>query len=338
MKNRKALLSALFVLVLGFGLILPCSVEGASATGRLSDDRSIVSAVSSAGFASAIAVDAPSVAGQGRALPMVAAGYYHTVGLKADGTVVAIGENRFGQCDVGSWTDIVRVAAGSQHTVGLKADGRVVATGDNAGGKCNVGDWASIIRIAAGNQHTVGLKGDGTVVAVGDNTSGQCDVEGWSGIVQVAAGYDHTVGIKADGTVVAAGPEVELAKWNLGVVEYTLIISSTHGGSVIAPGDGMFTYNAGVMVRLIAKPESGCRRVRWIGDMDTIANVNAGTTVITMEGDYQIAANFPINWPLIGGITAAEVVIVWLAVFLVRRRRAARTRRQGRRKSAKRRR
>jgi hypothetical protein len=72
--------------------------------------------------------------------------------------------------------------------------------------------------------------------------------------------------------------------------------------------------------------------------MDTIANVNAGTTVITMEGDYQIAANFPINWPLIGGITAAEVVIVWLAVFLVRRRRAARTRRQGRRKSAKRRR
>ena len=63
---------------------------------------------------------------------MVAAGFYHTVGLKADGTVVAVGENYLGQCNVGNWTDIVQVAAGSYHTVGLKADGTVVAVGSNS--------------------------------------------------------------------------------------------------------------------------------------------------------------------------------------------------------------
>ena len=60
---------------------------------------------------------------------MVAAGFWHTVGLKADSTVVAVGENEFGQCDVGNWTDITRVAAGYVHTVGLKTDGTVAATG-----------------------------------------------------------------------------------------------------------------------------------------------------------------------------------------------------------------
>jgi alpha-tubulin suppressor-like RCC1 family protein len=32
---------------------------------------------------------------------MVAAGYIHTVGLKDNGTVVAVGANQFGQCGVG---------------------------------------------------------------------------------------------------------------------------------------------------------------------------------------------------------------------------------------------
>ena len=36
----------------------------------------------------------------------VSAGYYHTVGLKADGTVVAVGNNQFSQCDVSEWTNI----------------------------------------------------------------------------------------------------------------------------------------------------------------------------------------------------------------------------------------
>ena len=100
---------------------------------------------------------------------MVAAGDFHTVGLKSDGTVVAVGRNDDGQCDVGSWTDIIQVAAGDYHTVGLKSDGTVVAVGWNDDGQCDVGNWTDIIQVAAGDCHTVGLKSDGTVVAVGDN-------------------------------------------------------------------------------------------------------------------------------------------------------------------------
>jgi alpha-tubulin suppressor-like RCC1 family protein len=107
------------------------------------------------------------------------------------------------------------VAAGESHTVGLKDDGTVLAVGYNAFGECDVGSWMDTIQIAAGYFHTAGLKSDGTVVAVGDNRYGQCDVGGWTDVIQVAAGNSHTVGLKSDGTVVTAGGEIELAEWDL---------------------------------------------------------------------------------------------------------------------------
>ena len=129
----------------------------------------------------------------------------NTVGLKCDGTVVAVGHNDFGQCDVGHWTGITQVASGGGQTVGLKFDGTVVAVGNNGHGQCNVGGWRGIMQVAAGMEYTVGLRSDGSVVAVGDNYKGQCDVGGWTDIKQVAAGVWHTVGCKANGTVVAVG-------------------------------------------------------------------------------------------------------------------------------------
>jgi len=135
----------------------------------------------------------------------VSAGRYHTVGLKADGTVVAAGDNEDGQCNVTGWTDIVSVSAGGWHTVGLKADGTVVAVGYNEDGRCNVAEWTDIVSVSAGGRHTVGLKADGTVVAVGDNDYGVCEVTEWTDIVAVSAGSEHTVGLKADGTAVAVG-------------------------------------------------------------------------------------------------------------------------------------
>lgn len=79
----------------------------------------------------------------GETCKFITAGRAHTVGLKADGNVVAVGDNEYGQCNVKDWTDIVAVAVavGSSHTVGLKADGNVVAVGHNGYGQCEVENW-----------------------------------------------------------------------------------------------------------------------------------------------------------------------------------------------------
>lgn len=101
----------------------------------------------------------------------IAAGRRHSVGLKSDGTVMAVGDNKYGQCEVSGWRDIVAVDAGNVH----------MATN-------------------TGNAHTIGLTSDGTVMAVGWNKHNQCDVKDWRDSVAVAAAWRRTVGLMSDGT------------------------------------------------------------------------------------------------------------------------------------------
>ena len=75
-------------------------------------------------------------------------------------------------------------------------------------------------------------------------------------------------------------------------VRYDLTTSSTEGGQVTTPGEATFTYDKGTVVRLVAEPEQGYRFANWTGDVDTIANINAAATTITMNGRYVILANF----------------------------------------------
>ena len=95
---------------------------------------------------------------------MLAAGRGHTVGLKADGTVVATGLNNYGQCDVAAWKDVVAISAGSWHTVGLLSDGTLVATGNSEAGQCDIRDWRLFGSINTLDQERVMFKDKGDCV------------------------------------------------------------------------------------------------------------------------------------------------------------------------------
>jgi hypothetical protein len=75
-------------------------------------------------------------------------------------------------------------------------------------------------------------------------------------------------------------------------IRYTLSILCTPGGSVTAPGRGTYVYDAGTVVNLEATPASGYKFAIWSGSVGTVADVNATSTNITMNGDYYICANF----------------------------------------------
>ncbi|HUW46456.1 MAG TPA: CFI-box-CTERM domain-containing protein, partial [Dehalococcoidia bacterium] len=80
--------------------------------------------------------------------------------------------------------------------------------------------------------------------------------------------------------------------------KYYLKISSTDDGSVTAPGERTFFYDADISpteVTLEASPKSSNYEFTgWTGDVDTIDDPDAATTTITVQPntDYEITANF----------------------------------------------
>ena len=129
----------------------------------------------------------------------ISASYYHLLGLRVDGTVVAVGSNVYGQCDTGSIQNAVSISAGNNHSLILLSDGTVTALGLNSSGQCNTTDWTDIISIAAGDRYSIGLKADGTVVS-----KGTCNVTGWTDVVAIFANATNAVALKADGTLLCS--------------------------------------------------------------------------------------------------------------------------------------
>jgi hypothetical protein len=153
------------------------------------------------------------------------------------------------------FTGLVAIAAGTWHNLGLKSDGTVVAMGYNYSGQASVpAGLSGVTAIAAGRTHSVALKGDGTVVTWGSNGSGQAEVpEGLSGVTAIAAGQHNTLAVKGDGTVVAWGsnnlgestvPKSPYKSSVLGTLAYDQINTATF--TPLAPLTPGATYTARV--------------------------------------------------------------------------------------------
>ena len=95
-------------------------------------------------------------------------------------------------------------------------------------------------------------------------------------------------------------------------VNYDLTITTTKGGEVTSPGEGTLTYDEGTVVILVVFPHTGYRFVDWTGDVGTVANINSASTTITMQGNYEITANFeailPVHYSLTTSSTAGGSV------------------------------
>ena len=94
-------------------------------------------------------------------------------------------------------TGVTAIAAEPGHSLALQSDGTVVAWGDNTYGQADVpAGLTGVTAIAAGLFHSLALKSDGTVVAWGDDTYGQTDVPaGLSNVTAIASGTYHSLAI-----------------------------------------------------------------------------------------------------------------------------------------------
>lgn len=139
----------------------------------------------------------------------IEAGWYHSIALKADGSVWVFGGNQFYQlgCDkatltyqptpirvggIGGNTNlaVTAVQCGTEHTIVLDQNGDVWTWGQNSSGELGLGytgignrtnpytpqkvaGLSNVVQIASIGRHNLALKADGTVWSWGSNGSGQ---------------------------------------------------------------------------------------------------------------------------------------------------------------------
>jgi hypothetical protein len=74
---------------------------------------------------------------------------------------------------------------------------------------------------------------------------------------------------------------------------YSITISSTIGGTVTDPGEGLFRYAKGTVVNLVAEPDRGYEFVGWTSNAGAIADIHDPTTTMTLNQNYCfVIANF----------------------------------------------
>ena len=174
----------------------------------------------------------------------VAAGSYHGLAVKTDGTVWSWGYNEYGQLGNGTTADVYApvqvsglagvdsVAAGAFSSYAVKSDGTAWSWGQNDSGQLGDGttvDKAAPVKvsgltgvgkISAGVHHALALLTNGALYAWGsndnlqlgnasnDNSRVPVEVKGLSApgsVVDISAGAYHSLAVKADGTGAAWG-------------------------------------------------------------------------------------------------------------------------------------
>ncbi|MGA2173548.1 MAG: hypothetical protein ABSH38_01055 [Verrucomicrobiota bacterium] len=190
----------------------------------------------------------------------VASGFDHSLFLKADGSLWAMGYDESGelgdgQADIGTNTpieivssNVTAIAAGNNHSLFLKSDGSLWAMGDNEFGQlgdgtpnsaCTIPEKivsSNVTAIVAKGDFSLFLKSDGSLWGMGDDSHGQLGTTGLinpvfnptpqeiitNGVIAVAAGQQHVIFLKVDHSV-----------WTMGMNNYSQLGNGTNTDSYV---------------------------------------------------------------------------------------------------------
>ena len=159
----------------------------------------------------------------------IAAGNGHVVAVDNKGRPYAVGDNSFGQCDVSSFSDIIRVYATNTGSILIRRDGKAQYCGSFMGSSMlknhdyikgldssenilaliendnkvyyyakskvfnAVSSWKDIVDVACGDDFIAALDKSGKVYIDVESEVIRNKVAGWENIIAIAAGNDYLV-------------------------------------------------------------------------------------------------------------------------------------------------
>ena len=262
----------------------------------------------------------------------VAAGNTHSLFVKSDGTLWAMGYNYYGQLGDGTTmnqgmpvqiaTDVIAVAAGGASSLFAKSDGTLWTVGYNVFGQLGDGTTTNrskpvqvaaggVIAMAAGGYHCLFIKSDGTFWGMGLNSDGQLDdatttsrstpMQIDSGVIAVAAQTYGSLFIKSDGTLWGMG---ENSFGQLGdgtpVDRHTPVQVATNAIAVTAAsGYGLFIKSDGTLWAL-----GGSSGLFGVGAM---TSTTAGLPACVIGKGAPVITRQPASQTIFGGYTSFSI-------------------------------
>jgi hypothetical protein len=140
----------------------------------------------------------------------VAAGAFHCLALRADGTVFAWGYDTSGQTNIpAAATNVVAISGGWYHNLALRADGHLIQWGTSY--YASVGSVpaaaTNIVAFGCGGNYSLALRADGALFAWGDNSYGQTSIPAWlTNVVAVAGASYDSMALVGDGAPIISEP------------------------------------------------------------------------------------------------------------------------------------
>ena len=199
----------------------------------------------------------------------ISSGTYHSVALRADGSVVGWGRNADGQAESQAGP-FIAIDTGLHHSIGLRPNGSVVGWGSNMEGQVEPHP-GPFIAIASGREFNIGLFADGSVIGWGDNGQGQTAFKPGPYVAIAAGGY-HCLGLKADGSVDGWG-ENQWGEADSKPGPYVAISAGDHhslglrpDGRVEAWGDNRYGQGTGRSGPFIAMDAGGFHNLGMYAD------------------------------------------------------------------------
>jgi len=242
----------------------------------------------------------------------VAAGYYHSVALKNDGSVWTWGRNSLGQLGDGSMIDrpspmqvpgltgVTAIAAGTNVTAALKSDGSVWIWGgffNSLLSPVQVTGLSGVIALSTALNNTVAIKNDGSVwlVRVTAAPLSAVQVSELSSMAAITTTDSYTAAIRGDGTVLTWGhnPFGQLGDGTLADHYLPVVVLRENGAGKIETNDWFLDLNPGISKTIPADKIPPFLAVASQIGADINANIQYRASDIGQSGSVYVYALAP---------------------------------------------